>query len=525
MASWFSSIKILAGGSILIILILLVGCTVMPPFQEVAGQTEDEPPSYSEIPAPVATVIDLTEPIDLDCEQINKQPGFPEDTYDILLIPDKNYFKGFSHYRKISSASVATFLDGWPIAKHKNQFKFYVLKTEKNLENFLGIISKIDNALSSDEIRGHLSINCGGKVAKVDLISTMILLENFGDVSSGIATNKFTGMRHDKEGRPTIGFLATQEGVTLSHELGHFFTLGEEYKLSFGPNRPDTEFCSFSEDCNLRGFSLKGCGGIMCTELINIPQDKRPETCCVYVVSSDDMSGHDSSKDYGKGVRRSEVSVMSIFPNTAYSYSPCEPISHNPSINKKYEADRAACLEPKNHYTYGSIGSYAVEKILENYAPTEFMQKKYTFGATGFEKKLMDKVDYASIPLIIECKEDLDCDDQNALTLDNCVVPYAKPDKRAYCQHLITKECSTDSDCGEEQFCDNGQRLCRLISLCKDDEYIKNHKCTSEGVCKTDKDCDDKNPLTTDKCEFYPFGIVIRGVYPEAICAHDKTNT
>jgi hypothetical protein len=121
----------------------------------------------------------------------------------------------------------------------------------------------------------------------------------------------------------------------------------------------------------------------------------------------------------------------------------------------------------------------------------------------------------------IECYLDVECDDSNPLTYDQCVNPGTE---QSYCSNTVVS-CASDGDCGEEGFVGN--------EYCIEDDIYQDYRsymcidpgwlsswCDSETeplfvqscenacsqgtciACDEDVDCDDGNSLTEDECVF-----------------------
>ncbi|MEK6934899.1 MAG: hypothetical protein AABW46_03400, partial [Nanoarchaeota archaeon] len=121
----------------------------------------------------------------------------------------------------------------------------------------------------------------------------------------------------------------------------------------------------------------------------------------------------------------------------------------------------------------------------------------------------------------IECNNDLDCDDDNDLTVDMCINPGTVGSR---CEHEMI-QCAKESDCGIDGFigvniCDENDVVRRFIdykcnnpgkdnSFCSSAESLDVvESCTDacvEGqcidfVCENNEECFDGNPNTDDVC-------------------------
>ena len=101
----------------------------------------------------------------------------------------------------------------------------------------------------------------------------------------------------------------------------------------------------------------------------------------------------------------------------------------------------------------------------------------------------------------IECDDDIDCNDNNLRTIDQCIFP-GTPD--SYCRNTEVN-CIQDIDCGVTGFM--GSEFCYLndvyktyqTALCKNEATLDSY-CEVNASPQLVQDCDDNNPLTSDMC-------------------------
>ncbi|MEM3121963.1 MAG: hypothetical protein QXH60_00785, partial [Candidatus Pacearchaeota archaeon] len=104
-------------------------------------------------------------------------------------------------------------------------------------------------------------------------------------------------------------------------------------------------------------------------------------------------------------------------------------------------------------------------------------------------------------PISPQCLKNEDCNDNNFLTIDECVNPGSV---NSFCRNTEIN-CAQNSDCGTTGFV--GENFCHLGNIYKN---FKESKCNSPGTlnsfCSSKiepilvQECNDNNPLTTDSC-------------------------
>jgi len=108
------------------------------------------------------------------------------------------------------------------------------------------------------------------------------------------------------------------------------------------------------------------------------------------------------------------------------------------------------------------------------------------------------------------CVADIDCDDGNVLTQDNC--------NAGTCENIFVGQCQADTDCNDgdittQDICNNNLcenipiNECQIDTDCDDSDPLTQDSCNSGvcvntfiGNCQINTDCNDNDPLTQDVC-------------------------